>query len=258
MPPHLSLAHIIAGPESRVLLLDGPFEALAGEAERFATDPEGLRFFFQVLLCALATGKVREANKVARQLRLAWLPVKDHRLLEALWSSSCDPLDVISAMQERLGDKPQGSVELTPPSRIGHILGVAMIGWMFAVSFAEGISDSLDDGDPPTPFLVLAASLGFLLPVATALAFRGGLALRLERAEVCTLDGRAASRWRLLLRTLPLALGASAATETLVAGNVGLAYLIALGLLLIALLGAALSPARGLGDLLARTRVRPK
>jgi hypothetical protein len=114
-----------------------------------------------------------------------------------------------------------------------------------------------DRPTPPTPPL-LAGVLAFLLPVASAVAFRGGLSLRLEGAEVYTLRGRSAPEGRCLVRSLPLALASGTAGYTFFAAGLGLSALIALGFLLVAVVGAALRPACCPGDLLARTHLRPK
>lgn len=259
LPPYLSLAQVITLAEGRTLLLDGPFERRAGEAEQFATDRESLRSFFQALVSALATGGVPTARELAEQMHLARLPVKDHRLIEELWNPSCDPVEVIVSVQ-RLADDPPGPVELNPSSRIKHFLGVAVIGglaWIVELAFAEGIQAGLSERNPSRLPPLLVGILGLLLPVASALAFRGGLALRLEGVEVRTLAGRPASPWRLLVRSLPLALLAGVTAHALAAGKLGLAML-ALGFALVAVLWAALSPARSPGDLLVHTYLRPK
>jgi hypothetical protein len=281
LPSRLSLAQIVAGPEGRILLLDRTFEPDSHDMELFDTDPEGLRSFFQVTVCALATGHIHRSNEIARRVDVARLPVWDHELLGELWNPSHDPIETIASMPERLRDELRRGGELTVRSRITYLLGIAILSgtlWvaapevipgmieMTSQAWAEGRAAAEGMNAPPMEWARtawsfppwLAGLLGFLIPIVSALAFRGGLGLRLPALEVCTTRGRPAGPWRLFLRSLPLALATAAVAYTLFAGSVALSATILVLLFVVALAGAFLSPARSLIDLIARTFVRPR
>ncbi len=75
-------------------------------AERFSTNADGLRAFFQVLVCALATRTILGTNEAANRKHLVRLPVKDYDVLYALLDPSRDPLETIASIAVLLADDP--------------------------------------------------------------------------------------------------------------------------------------------------------
>jgi uncharacterized RDD family membrane protein YckC len=259
-PPSLSLAQVIVGSHDRAVLLDRPFEPQAQDAPRFATDPEGLRSFLQVLICTLVTGTVFGSSEAARRIHLTRLPVGDHELLENLWNTSIDPLDALLLLREGLADEPPWSSEVSGRSRVASIAGTSLIAyllWEVIQGFFRGFDAAITNSDVASS-PVLSGAVALLLPVTSALTLEGGLALRFQRLEVRTLSGEPASQWHIVARSLPLALGIGLAAYLFTAGNVQAAVFVALPIALVALLRGALRPTRSLGDLLAGTILRPK
>jgi eukaryotic-like serine/threonine-protein kinase len=259
-PSSLSLAQVVVGSHDRAVLLDRAFEPHAQDAPRFATDPEGLRSFLQVLICTLATGTIFEAMEAAQRRHLARLPVGDHEFLETLWNTASDPLDALASLHEGLADEARSSSDVNGRSRVASITSTSFIAyllWQGIQEFFRGFDAGITNSDVlSSP--VLSGVLALLLPVTSALVFKGGLALRFQRLEVRTLAGEPANQWRIVARSLPLALGIGLAAYLFTAGNIRAAGFVALPIVLVALLRGALRPTRSAGDLLAGTILRPK
>jgi hypothetical protein len=273
MPPRMTLAQVIAARDGGVVLLDEPVEPDTLLAESFCSDSEGLRSLFQVLVCALATGDLYRASEIGQRVDVARLPVSDHDLLEELWNPSLDPLQVIASLPQRLANEHRRIAEVSVRARITHVLAIGLIdglAWVGAPSIvSNGVQSFLDgwaSASGESALLVstweflpaLAGFFGVLFPVASSLAFRGGLALRLEGVEVCTFGGRPATTFRLLLRSLPLAVGTAVVTYTLFAGRPALSAELLASFIVVAVVGVLLNPARSLGDMIAGTYLRPK
>ena len=262
IPRSLSLAQVIVGSHDRAVLLDRPFEPHAQEALTFATDPEGMRSFLQVLICTLATGTLFGSTEAARRIHLAQLPVGDHELLENLWNTSIDPLDALALVRDGLADEPPSSSEVSGRFRVASVAASSLIalfawqaiqGWVSGGQAGHGDSDVLP---PPSP--LFWGAVAFVLPVASAFFLNGGLALRFQGLEVRRLTGEPANEWYVVARSLPLAIGIGAAAYLFTAGQIEAAVLVALPIVLIALFRGALRPTRSLGDLLVGTILRPK
>jgi hypothetical protein len=286
LPPRLSLAQVVRASDGRMVLLDRPFEPVAETVETFASDPDGLRSFFRLLACALATGAVTAVKDVD----LARLQVGDHELLAQLHDPSREPVRALAAIRDEMSGDHREVGEISPRSRMLHVFVPLVFGvgvWFGApdacLGMMEGgeeaqVGDSLTPPPRPTVFewskfvrdggVVSSrgtrypprrfAAYCFLVTVASALVFRGGMALRLGALDVSTFSGRPAPWWRLVLRSLPMAVSAAAVGYTLFDGQVLLSATLLTSLVAIGLAVSFLSPTRGPGDLIACTFVRPR
>jgi hypothetical protein len=245
-----------------VTLLDRPFEPEAAAAPRYATEPEGLRRFVQAVPFALATGTNPPTELSADDGWLARIPVADHDVLAALWSASRDPLEVISELQTAFSREMSGLDELNAPARMRqhfYSLVLGAFAWPFAWGALQGVIEALQDEElPARPSPLAAMVLGVLLPVSSAVLARGGIGIGLSGAELRTVDGAPADYGRALARSLPLAACTGAASYASAAGHRWEAVALVAAIGALAVVQAAVSPARGPGDYLARTFIRPR
>jgi len=260
LPPVLSLSQVLVGRDTKVMLLDVPLEGEGASAESFPADSRGIRSFLRVLVAALATGRTPSGVEAERDRTLVRLPVKDHRLVRNLWDPSVNLRPLLAPMARDLLIDTAGNSELTAGTRLKHLLAVGLVFAPFASGVAESrVQSTSNFGSAELSTMVFQVFLSILLFAMSGAIFRGGAVLRLDGVEVALLDGTPASRTRCLLRSLPIGIAAGVVSGLASGGAETRGWLVVALVLLFAALGQTVAhPSRSLGDLVARTYLRPK